>query len=78
MWVGMAGGSRLRQVTFEQPSLLPPPLQASPRSTITRFMTAPICAGEGVTVTPAASSALILSCAVPLPPACVCECAGQD
>lgn len=40
-----------------------------PRSCITRFMVAPICAGEGVTVTPAASSAAILSPALPLPPA---------
>lgn len=31
----------------------------------------PICAGDFTTVTPAASSALILSCAVPLPPAMI-------
>ena len=36
---------------------------------MTRFMVTPICAGELVTVTPAASSAAILSPALPLPPA---------
>lgn len=36
---------------------------------MTRAMAAPIWAGELVTVTPAASRALILSWAVPLPPA---------
>ena len=35
---------------------------------MTRIIVTPICAGERVTVTPASSSALILSVAVPLPP----------
>ena len=39
-----------------------------PRSAMTRAMVTPICAGLGVTVTPAACSASILSEALPLPP----------
>ena len=42
--------------------------QARPRSVMIFFMAVPICAGDLTTVTPAASSALILSVAVPLPP----------
>lgn len=51
--------------------------QARPRSRITRAMVAPICAGELVTCTPAASSARILSCAVPLPPGGAAGVGGQ-
>lgn len=42
---------------------------AKPRSFMTFFMMAPIWAGDLLIVTPADSKALILSVAVPLPPA---------